>query len=43
LPNLPNRIKAEIEKRINQFKADEFNGFVPLLDKILELSQRNSD
>lgn len=43
LPNLPNKIKAEIEKRINQFKADEFNGFVPLLDKILELSQRNSD
>lgn len=43
LPNLPNRIKAEIEKRINQFKTDEFNGFVPLLDKILELSQRNSD
>lgn len=39
LPNLPDRIKKEIERRVNQFKPDEFNGFVPLLDKILELSQ----
>ena len=39
LPNLPDRIKKEIEKRINQFSAEEFNGFVSLLDKILELSQ----
>jgi len=39
LPNLPDRIKKEIEKRINQFKAEEFNGFVSLLDKILEISQ----
>ena len=37
-PNLPDRIKKEIEKRINQFKTEEFNGFVTLLDKILEIS-----
>lgn len=39
LPNLPDRIKKEIERRVNQFRTEEFNGFVPLLDKILELSQ----
>jgi len=39
LPNLPDRIKSEIERRVNRFEADEFNGFVTLLDKILELSQ----
>ena len=38
LPNLPEKIKKELEKRVNQFKAEEFNGFTPLLDKILELS-----
>lgn len=39
LPNLPSRIKSEIETRVDCFEADEFNGFVTLLDKILELSQ----
>lgn len=39
LPNLPDRIKKEIQKRINQFNAEEFNGFVPWPDKILLLSQ----
>lgn len=39
LPNLPEKIKKELEKRINQFTADEFNGFIPLLDKIVELTK----
>ena len=39
LPNLAGRIKAEIEARCEQFAADEFKGFMPLLDKILDLSQ----
>ena len=39
LPNLPEKIKKELEKRINQFAADEFNGFTPLLDKIVELTK----
>lgn len=39
LPNLPERIKSEIAKRVNGFESDEFNGFIPLLDKILQLSQ----
>ena len=43
LPNLPDRIKSEIERRVNRFKADEFIGFVSLLDKILELSQEVSE
>ena len=29
LPNLPDKIKKELEKRINKFEADEFNGFIP--------------
>lgn len=43
LPNLPDRIKKEIEKRVHQFKSEEFNGFIPLIDKILELSQREDE
>lgn len=39
LPNLPDKIKNELEKRVNRFSAEEFNGFVPLLNKILELSR----
>lgn len=39
LPNLPEKIKKELEKRINQFAADEFNGFTTLLDKIVELTK----
>lgn len=39
LPNLPDRIKKEIEKRYTQFNPEEFVGFIPLLDKIMELSQ----
>ena len=39
LPNLPDRIKNELEKRVNHFSAEEFKGFVPLLNKILELSR----
>lgn len=38
LPNLPERIKHEIEKRINQFQSKDFIGFTPLLDKIKTLS-----
>lgn len=37
LPNLPEKIKKELEKRINRFTSDEFRGFIPLLDKIVEL------
>lgn len=43
LPNLPERIKSEIEKRFNQFGAEEFNGFISLLDKMLELSREVSE
>lgn len=39
LPNLPDKIKNELEKKVNRFSAEEFNGFVPLLNKILELSR----
>ena len=39
LPNLPERIKTEIAKRVNGFEPDEFKGFIPLLDIILQLSQ----
>lgn len=39
LPNLPERIKKEIEKRLAQFEPEEFNGFISLLDKIMELTQ----
>ena len=39
LPNLPSRIKSELEKRLVLFKPEEFNGFIPLLDKIMELTQ----
>lgn len=42
LPNLPDKIKKELEKRINKFEADEFNGFIPLLDKIVELTQEQA-
>lgn len=42
LPNLPDKIKKELEKRINQFEADEFNGFIPLLDKIVELAKEQA-
>lgn len=42
LPNLPAKIKKELEKRINQFEADEFNGFIPLLDKIVELTKEQA-
>lgn len=43
LPNLPERIKKELEKRIDHFKVEEFIGFVPLLNKILELSQEGEE
>ena len=39
LPNLPDKIKNELEKRVNRFSAEEFKGFMPLLNKILELSR----
>lgn len=42
LPNLPDKIKKELEKRINQFTADKFNGFIPLLDKIVELAKEQA-
>lgn len=42
LPNLPDKIKKDLEKRINQFEADEFNGFIPLLDKIVELTKEQA-
>ena len=42
LPNLPDEIKKELEKRINKFEADEFNGFIPLLDKIVELTKEQA-
>lgn len=42
LPNLPDKIKKELEKRINQFEADKFNGFIPLLDKIVELTKEQA-
>lgn len=43
LPNLPDKIKKELEKRVNQFSPEEFNGFKPLLDKILLLSQKENE
>ena len=39
LPNLPDKIKKELEKRVDRFAAEEFNGFIVLLDKIVELSK----
>lgn len=42
LPNLPEKIKKELEKRINLFAADEFNGFISLLDKIVELTKEQA-
>ena len=36
------KIKKELEKRINKFEADEFNGFIPLLDKIVELTKEQA-
>ncbi len=39
MPNLPDRIKKELEKRVERFAAEEFKGFVVLLDKIVELSK----
>ena len=42
LPNLPEKIKKELEKRINRFTSDEFNGFIPLLDKIVELTKERA-
>ena len=42
LPNLPDKIKKELEKRINIIEADEFNGFIPLLDKIVELTKEQA-
>lgn len=42
LPNLPDRIKKELEKRVDRFAAEEFNGFIVLLDKIVELSKEET-
>lgn len=42
LPNLPEKIKKELEKRINRFSADEFNGFITLLDKIVDLTKEQT-
>lgn len=42
LPNLSDRIKKEIESHYYEFNDSEFNGFVPLLDKILDLSKKES-
>ena len=42
LPNLPEKIKKELEKRMNRFTADEFKGFIPLLDKIVELTKEQT-
>lgn len=39
LPNLADRTKKELEKRVNHFEKEEFEGFNVLLDKILELFQ----
>lgn len=42
LPNLPDKIKKELEKRVNHFAAEEFNGFIVLLDKMVELSKEET-
>lgn len=42
MPSLSGGIKKEIERRVDTFGADEFIGFIPLLDKILELSEGES-
>ena len=34
--------QVHLEKRINKFEADEFNGFIPLLDKIVELTKEQA-
>ena len=40
LPNLSARMKDEIEKKLNEFQYEDFEGFIPLLDKIKTLSQK---
>ena len=42
LPNLPEKIKKELEKRIDRFAVEEFNGFIALLDKIVELAKEET-
>lgn len=42
LPNLPEKIKKELEKRIDRFTADDFIGFITLLDKIVELTKEQT-
>ena len=39
LPNLSDRLKNAIEKKLYQFEVADFMGFIPLLDKIMNLSQ----
>ena len=39
LPKLSSRIKKELEDKYMTFTKEEFNGFVVLLDKIVELSK----
>lgn len=39
LPNLSDRLKKTIEKKLYQFELADFMGFIPLLDKIMNLSQ----
>lgn len=39
LPNLSERLKKAIENKLYQFEAADFIGFIPLLDKIMNLSQ----
>lgn len=39
LPNLSDRLKKSIEKKLYQFELADFMGFIPLLDKIMNLSQ----
>lgn len=42
-PNLASSVKSELEKRVNNFTVEEFEGFTVLLDKILELTQEETD
>lgn len=42
LPNLPEKIKKELEKRIDRFAVEEFDGFIALLDKIVELAKEET-
>ena len=39
LPNLSDRLKKSIENKLYQFELADFIGFIPLLDKIMSLSQ----